>query len=138
MTSADVDTIISNEEDGNGSDCTTSDTDSEYGSDTDSECDFDAPPISPIIESSFEADTNAGNDDSNAVPVRPVTVCAGPTAGNRVEYTEPQQVEETSCAPSSWHGFKFVGDNIDKNVRPLFSRFDKKISHFTVFIIMLF
>jgi len=114
--SVDVDSVIGDEEDGNGSD---------YSADTDSEIDFDAPPMSPISESFHETDTGAENDDSNALPVSPVTVCAGLTAGNGVENSEHQQVDKTSCAVSSWQGFKLVGDNIDKNICPSFSRLDK-------------
>ena len=109
--SSDVYSVSGDEEDGN---------DSEYGSCTDSECDFDAPPMSPISEGFNEGDMNSGNNDTNALPVTPVTVCTEPTA---VENSEPQQSERIS---SSWCGFKLVGDNIDKNVRPSFSRLDRK------------
>ena len=113
--SDDVDSVISDEEDGNSS---------EYGSDTDSECDIDAPPMSPISDSFHEADKDTENEDFNALPVCPVTSCVSPTAGNCVENREHRQTEETS-SPSRWYGFKAVGDNIDKNVRPSFSRLDK-------------
>ena len=39
----------------------------------------------------------------------------------------PQQDEMSSQQTvSSWHGFKVVGDNIDKNFHPSFSRSDRK------------
>jgi len=69
--------------------------------DTNSEIDFDAPPMSPISESFHETDTGAENDDYNALPVSPVIVCPGLTVGNGVKNSERQQVDKTSCAVSS-------------------------------------
>ena len=85
--SADVYSVSGDEEDGN---------DSEYGSCTDSECDFDAPPMSPISEGFNEGDMNSGNNDTNALPVTPVTVC-----------TEPTAVEIVNL--KSWNGYLQVG-----------------------------
>lgn len=75
MPSVNVDSSIGDEEHGNSTECTHAD----------SESDFDAPPISPISEGIHEADTDTGNDDSNAILVSHITVCAHPTAGNYVE-----------------------------------------------------
>ena len=87
MPSDDVDSVIGDEEDENGSECT----------DTDSESDFDAPPMSPISESLREIEADTEKDDSNPLSV---TVCAHPTNGNCVENNEPQRVEQTSCTLS--------------------------------------
>ena len=110
MASVDVDSISGDEEDGS---------DSEYGSYSDSECDFNASPISCISD---EGDINNEHNDTVAFPVTPVTACVDPTSECNVENSE--QAEWTSSA--SWHGFKLVGDNIDKNVRPSFSRLNKQ------------
>ena len=96
---ADIYSVISDEEDEDSID---------YGSDTDSECDIDAPVMSPI------SDADGNNCDANPVPC-----FAGHFAGNSVE------PEPTNVASSEWHGFKAVGDNFDKNIRPSFSRLDK-------------
>ena len=50
------------------------------------------------------------------------TATTSSTNGSDVGNNEPEQVQQTS---SDWHGFKLVGDNIDKNIRPSFSRSDK-------------
>ena len=113
MASVDVDSISGDEEDGS---------DSEHGSYSDSECDFDTSPMSCISESFNEGDKNNEHNDADAFPVTPVTACVDQTAECNVENSE--QAGWTS--PASWHGFKLVGDNIDKNVRPSFSRLNKQ------------
>ena len=95
---ADIDSVISDEEDEDSID---------YGSDTDSECDIDAPVMSPI------SDVDGNNYNANPVPC-----FSGYFAGNSAE------PEQTYVASSEWHGFKAVGNNID-NIRPSFSRLDK-------------
>ena len=93
--SDDFDPVIGDEEDENGSECT----------DTDSESDFDAPPMRPISESYHEVESDTGKADSNLLSV---TICAHLTNGNHVENNEPQRVEQTSCALSRWRDFKLV------------------------------
>ena len=128
------------EEDGNSSD-----------DGSESEYDFSAPPpTSPCGENYSDDFISAGNILTNTIAtpthdkVNPSDVegdsliCArreetsadGSVANASVQTTsgnhvESGQVEQRSLMPPNWHGFKFVGDNIDRNFRPSFSRSDK-------------
>ena len=66
---------------------------------------------------------NHTSNNDGAMSLDPSTAFTNPTVGIGVENN---QLEQTSSAPPNRHGFKLVGDNIDKNVRPSFSRSDKK------------
>ena len=82
--------------------------DSEYDTDCslDTEYSFDAPPFSPCRTD--EASDVRLNDSELLVAV--------------------EHLDEEMCTnTSSWKGFKVVGDNIDKNIRPSFKRYDNKI-----------
>jgi len=50
------------------------------------------------------------------------TATTSSTNGNYVRNYDSEQVQHTS---SNWHGFKLVGDNLDKNIRYSFCRSDK-------------
>ena len=81
--------------------------DSEYDTDCslDTEYSFDAPPFSPCRTD--EASDVRLNDSELLVAV--------------------EHLDEEMCTnTSSWKGFKVVGDNIDKNIRPSFKRYDNK------------
>jgi len=141
-------TCTVNDEDGDAEEGDGSGSDS--GSDTESEYDFNVSPMSSINElgnDNSHTDPNSENcssdsrfnesergSDSCSVHVShtnsnggtissldPSTASTDPTIGSFVD----NQEEQTLSALPNWHGFKLVGDNIDKNVRPSFSRSDK-------------
>ena len=117
------------------------------GSDTDSEYDFSFPPTCeediasagndslhdmssfPAVESRLSAmESHTGspmNPISNEDSVVTSTAPTSSTNASHVGNIEPESVQQTSSTLPKWHGFKLVGDNIDKNVRPSFSRSDK-------------
>ena len=109
---ADIDSVISDEEDEDSID---------YGSDIDSECDIDAPVMSPI------SDADGNNCDANPVPC-----FAGHFAGNSVE-PEPTNLplqNGMASKPSATILIRiFVLLSVD---------WTRILIHFTVFTIMLF
>ena len=81
--------------------------DSEYDTDCslDTEYSFDAPPFSPCRTEVSDVQLN----DSESL-----------------EAVEHLDEEMCTTNTHSWKGFKVVGDNIDKNIRPSFKRYDNK------------
>ena len=104
----------------------------------------------PEVENHLSGIESHTGSPMNLISSIDLFACSSSTNGNYVGNNEPEQVHEDSVAsPTSltnrclvgsieleqvqqtssilpnWHGFKLVGDNIDKNVRPSFSRSDR-------------
>ena len=94
------------------------------------------PDFSSISEieptSSSSAVSDPGKDD-NSSDKNSITSGQGSVESGKVsEESSTVLVEEVQAiAPSSeWDGFKIVGDNIDKNVRPSYQRHDHQMKSF--------
>ena len=98
-----------------------------------------APEYSPvtvfetITSSSAESVLESGHDSSDSgSPVMVSTKSCSPMFERRAS-TQLTQSSEQSNMPTPWHGFKIVGDNIDKNIRPSFQRCDYQTKSFHYF-----
>ncbi|XP_064386162.1 uncharacterized protein LOC135334762 isoform X4 [Halichondria panicea] len=92
------------------------------------EDDIEPPPFSPISEDDFHDhtteedssmnDTNSQQDDSSRNPQHDDSISSQHSSqhDNSTQYSH--------C--TAWSGFKFVGDNIDKNIRPRYQRHNDK------------
>jgi len=123
---------------------------SDSASDTESEYDVNDPPMSLVsyedvemtststdnfhtfpTSEAIESCSSHPNRDSLfcdapiAIPLDPSLASTNPTVVIESDSVENGQLDQTAPALPDWHGFKLVGDNIDKNVRPSFSRTDK-------------
>ena len=80
-------------------------------SDSKSDCSFDAPPYGPISEYEFcDANEDRRSEETNTPE----------NENQQLEYFQPTE----EVIDSNWTGFKIVGDNLDKNIHPSFSRSD--------------
>ena len=75
-----------------------------------------------ISSSSAESVLESGHNSSDSgSPVMVSTKSCSPMF-QRGASTQLTQSSEQSNMPTPWDGFKIVGDNIDKNIRPSFQR----------------
>ncbi len=97
-------------------------------SDSDDEHSDAAPPFSPISSAEEEESDHDGGDDD---PPRSMSDDDDDDGGSDEPECDLEELvvrHESRCTPSTqveesdWFGFKFVGDNIDKNIKPSFQR----------------
>ena len=125
MPSVDIDSVIGDEEDENGSDCT----------DIDSESDFDTPPMSPISESLCEVEADTEKDDYNPLSV---TVCAHPTNGHCVVIMNLKGLNRHRVHCQDGMALNLSVTILIRMSVPLSADWTRKLIHFTIFNIMQF
>ena len=89
-------------------------------------------PTAPEYSSVSEIESTISSSESNGDPQQDDFATISP-----VEETTPVPMDEKQpeSLPASspklvWNGFKIVGDNVDKNVRPTFQRSNQSLHHF--------
>ena len=110
----------------------TEDTDDNYSSSEDEDVDTDCDNNEDCPETSMEC-----SDEFDQENVWEAEICdsdaeicdieSHPTDCTELHSSEATEVTDTeSTVISAWNGFKLVGDNIDKNLRPSFQRLNKQ------------
>ena len=97
-----------------------------------------APPYSPVSTSEVRDPSSADNshdeDDNESLESRSAEDMQPPTLmDDTTSDARPVDASSESSFQPEWCGFKFVGDNIDKNIRPSFHRLQhqtKSLRHF--------